>query len=60
MIINTIMGWFEITQYAECAITIENLVGTTWITRCPWSNYIMYDQVSDFIGNEFKNPLFHK
>ena len=36
MIINPVMGWFEITQYYDKhVITIENLVEAMWLTRYP-------------------------
>ena len=59
--IHPVTGWFEITQYDyNRDITISNLVETTCLTRCPCTIYITYDQGSEFIGCEFKNPLIHK
>ena len=46
-LINTVTGWFEVTQYKDKqAMTIENLVETMWIARYPWSSEITYDRVS--------------
>ena len=36
MMINTVTVWFEIVQYDDKrAITIANLVETTWLSRHP-------------------------
>ena len=44
-IINTFIGWFEITQYNDKKVTvIENLVETTWLFRYIYSVQITYDQ----------------
>ena len=59
--IDTIMGWFGITQYNnKNVITITNLVETTWLTRYPWPNENTYDQVLEFIGHEFIKYLFEE
>ena len=36
-------------------MTIENLLGTMWLTRYPWPKEIMFDQEDEFTGNNFKN-----
>ena len=43
--IDPVTGWFEITQYDDKrAISITNLVETTWLSRYPRPIEIMYDQ----------------
>ena len=45
--IGPVIGWFEITQYDnKRAISITNLVETTWIYRYPRPIEITYDQGS--------------
>ena len=39
------------------AISIANLVETTWLTRYPSPKKITYDQVSEFISHEFRKYL---
>ena len=35
--IEPVTGWFEVTQYSDNkAMTIANLVETTWLARYPW------------------------
>ena len=49
---------FEITQYNDKgAIYIANLVETMWLSRCPRQIEITYDQVSEFIGHDFRKTL---
>ena len=56
--INPVTGWFERTQYdSKRAISITNLVETTWLSIYPRSMEIMYDQGSKFISNEFIKSL---
>ena len=56
--INPVTGWFEITQYEYIrAITIANLVETTWLSRYPRPIEITYDQGKGFIGHEFRKSL---
>ena len=44
-IIGLVTGWFEITQYDDkIAISISNLVKTTWLTRYPRPMEITHDQ----------------
>ena len=44
-ITNPVTGWFEITQYNDKkAMTIENLVKTTWQVRYTWPVEITYDR----------------
>ena len=53
--------WFQITQYNDKkAITIEKLVETMWLSRCPWPVEITYDQGGEFLGNEFKSSLIEQ
>ena len=41
--IDPVIGWFKITQYDDkIAITISNLVETTWLTGYPRSMEILY------------------
>ena len=43
--IDPVTGWFEITQcYDKIAISITNLVETTWLSRYPRPIEIKYDQ----------------
>ena len=43
--IDTVTGWFEVVQYDDKrAITIANLVETTWMSRYPRPIEIVYDQ----------------
>ena len=43
--IDTVIIWFEITQYDDkILISITNLVETTWLTRYPKPTEIMYHQ----------------
>ena len=45
--IDPVTGWFKITQYDDKgAITIVNLVETTWLTGYPIPMEITYDQGS--------------
>ena len=37
-------GWFEVTQYRnKKAMTIANVLETTWLVQYPWLVEIMYD-----------------
>ena len=52
--LDPVTGWFEITQYDEkIAVSIVNLVETTWLAGYPRPMEITYDQGSDFIGHDF-------
>ena len=52
--IDPVTGWFEVVRYDDKrAITIANLVETTWLSRYPRPIEIMYDQGKEFIGHEF-------
>ena len=43
MVINPIIGWFEITHYNDKReIIIVNLVETLWLVMYPWPVDIMY------------------
>ena len=56
--IDPVTGWFVIVQYDDReAITIANLVETTWLSRYPIPIEIMYDQGKEFIGHEFRKSL---
>ena len=47
MMIYPVTGWFEITQYNDKrAISITNLVETTWPSRYPRPMEIIYEPVS--------------
>ena len=51
--IDPVTGWFEITQYDDKrAISIAELVETTWLTRYPRPMEIMSDQIQEFIGHK--------
>ena len=39
------------------AISIVNLVETTWVIRYPRPMEIMYDQGSEYIGHKFNKSL---
>ena len=44
-VVDPVTGWFKITQYDnKRAISIANLVETTWLTRYPRPTGIMYEQ----------------
>ena len=50
--IDSVTGWFEVVQYDnKGAITIANLVETTWLSRYPIPIEITYYQGSEFIGH---------
>ena len=54
MMIYPVTGWLEIMQYNDKrAISIANLVETTWLSRYPRPIEITYNQGSEFIGREF-------
>ena len=56
--IDSLTGWFEISQYEDKrAISITNLVETTWLYRYPRPIEITYDQGNEFIGHEFRKSL---
>ena len=56
--IDTTTEWFEMMQYRDKkAMTIANLVKTTWMVRYPWPVEITYDLDGEFFGHEFKNSL---
>ena len=42
------------------AISIADLVKTTWLTGYPRPMEIMYDQGPEFIGHEFRKSLIFK
>ena len=43
--IDHVTGWFKITQYVDKpAISIANLVKTTWLNRYPIPMQITYEQ----------------
>ena len=50
--------WLEIAQYEDKrAISIANLVQTTWLYRYPTPIEITYDQGKEFIAHEFRKYL---
>ena len=54
--IEPVTGWFEVKKYSDKeAMTIVNLVETTWLVRYPWPVEITYDQGGKSLGHEFKN-----
>ena len=56
--IDPVTGWFEVIQYDDkIAISITNLVETTWMSRYPIPIEITYDQGNGFIGHEFRKSL---
>ena len=58
MVIDPVTGYFELAQYHyKIAISIANLVGTTWLSRYPRPIDIRYDQGSEFIGHKFRKFL---
>ena len=51
--IDSVIGWFKITQYDDkIVISIAYLVETTWLTRYPRPTEITYEQGSEFIGHD--------
>ena len=56
--IDPVTGWFVITQYNDKrAISMADLVKTTWLSRYPIPMEITYDQGSEFLGRAFRKPL---
>ena len=56
--VDPVTGWVEITPYNDKrAIPIGKLVETTWMSRYSGTTEIMYDQVSECIGHEFRKSL---
>ena len=54
-IIDPITGWFEVTLLRDKkAMTIANLVETTWLVRYPWPVEITYDRGGELIHHDFK------
>ena len=50
-------GWFEVRQISEKkAITVAHVVETTWLTRYPLPNILIYDRGSEFMG-DFANMI---
>ena len=59
--IDPVTGLFGITQYDDTiAVSIANLIETTWLTRYLTPTEITYDQGSENIGHEFRKPLIEK
>ena len=57
--IDPVIGWSKITQYDDKrAISIVDLVETTWLTMYPRPMGITYDQGSEFICHEYRKYLF--
>ena len=56
--LDPVTGWFEVLRYDDKrAITIANLVETTWLSRYPRPIEIAYDQGKYLIGHEFRKYL---
>ena len=56
--IDPVIGCFEVLLYDDKgAITIANLVETTWLDRYPRPIEITYDQGKEFNGHEFRKYL---
>ena len=50
--IDPVTGWFEVTQYNDKkAMTIANLVETTWLVRYTWPVENTYDRGGEFLGH---------
>jgi len=50
-------GWFEMVRIPNKeAFTVAQLTETTWFTRYPWPQQIIYDRGSEFMG-EFKRMV---
>ena len=61
MMIGPVTRWIEISEYNDKrAISIANLVETTWMSRYPRPMEITYDQGSEFIGHEFSRSLIER
>ena len=59
--INTVMGYFEITKYKdEQEMMIGNLLETTWITSYTCPTEIMYDRGSELIGYGSKKSIIQE
>ena len=57
--IDPVTGWFEFVRYDDkIAITIANLVETTWLYIYPRPIEITYDHGKEFIGHKFIKSLF--
>ena len=57
--IDSVTGWFEISQYNDKrSIYTAKLFETTWLSRYPRPIEITYDQGKEFIGQEFRNIQF--
>ena len=56
--IDPVTGWFEVVRCDDKrAITMANLVETTWLSRYPIPTEITYDQGKNIIGHEFIKSL---
>ena len=56
--IDPVTGWFEVKQYRNNkAMTISEMLKTTWMFRYPCQVEITYDQGGEFLGHKFKNSL---
>jgi hypothetical protein len=52
-------GWFELKLVKEKdAMEVANAVETTWLTRYPWPQEIVYDRGSEFMG-DFANMIIN-
>ena len=51
ILIDTATGWFELkTTKSKSAIDVANIVETTWLSRYPWLQEIVYDRGSEFMA----------
>ena len=51
-------GWFEIDWVPNKeAFTVASLAETTWLTRYPWPQQIIYDRGTEFMG-EFQQMVW--
>ena len=58
---NPITRWFDITQYNnKKAMTISNLVETTWLVQYLLAVEITYDRGGNFLGNNFKSIMIEQ
>ena len=56
-----VTGWFKIARYYDKrAISIADLLETTWLSRYPRQIEITYDQGKEYIGHKFRKSLIEK
>ena len=55
--IDPVTGWFEIKPTSEKdSMTVANIVETTWLSRYPWPQEIVFDRGSEFM-KDFANMV---